>query len=290
MTDNKRGQVVADLPPQIDEAAGPERFFRLAAGAPPRPALPAARQQSNYPPPELAGLPVHDFEKWGDPRSECGHEVLRVADLVHMLAHRSSSKAVRVVAGHVLDKIEDDNLRTFYGLQPGGEALAIHHDEWLMPDTYPGRQYDPAGSSWCGLVECLRWCWGTDAKGFAALDQGAHAFAAIRLADAVRLFGVAPVLAQPLLPAVAGPSAASPTESAQDAGRVAPAWQSDSRYTAVLRLRKLKGLTGARETIAADFGVVVRTVGKWKVWVERNEAADLRARALAKQFQALEAA
>lgn len=213
MTDNKRGQVVADLPPQIDEAAGPERFFRLAAGAPPRPALPAARQQSNYPPPELAGLPVHDFEKWGDPRSECGHELLRVADLVHMLAHRSSSKAVRVVAGHVLDKIEDDNLRTFYVLQPGGEALAIHHDKWLMPDTYPGRQYDPAGSSWCGLVECLRWCWGTDAKGFAALDQGSHAFAAIRLADAVRLFGVAPLLAQPLLPAVAAKRRALPADA-----------------------------------------------------------------------------
>lgn len=288
MTDNKRGQVVADLPPQIDEAAGPERFFRLAAGAPPRPALPAARQQSNYPPPELAGLPVHDFEKWGDPRSECGHELLRVADLVHMLAHRSSSKAVRVVSGHVLDKIEDDNLRTIYVLQPGGEALAIHHDKWLMPDTYPGRQYDPAGSSWCGLVECLRWCWGTDAKGFAALDQGSHAFAAIRLADAVRLFGVAPVVdAQS---PVAGPSAASPTESVQDAGRVAPAWQSDARYIAVLRLRNLNGFTRARDTVATEFDVRVRTVGKWKVWVERNEAKDLRERALAKQIQALKAA
>lgn len=59
------------------------------------------------------------------------------------------------------------------------------------------------------------WCWASEAKGFAALDQGPHAASAIRLSDAVRLFGVAVPQAAALLslvPAAAGADEPAPPD------------------------------------------------------------------------------
>lgn len=79
-----------------------------------------------YPPPELQGIRAHDADKWGallasgvPPRS-----VVRVADMVHFLAHRAGLYAVRDMAGHVLDAIGNGAPGLFL-LRQGTTAAAV---------------------------------------------------------------------------------------------------------------------------------------------------------------------
>lgn len=253
MTDNTGQQAAIDVPPAPATGDNASRHFAWAVDAPPAVAQ-VVRPRAAYPPPELAGIPQRDAEAWGEPFSDDGHELVRVADLVRLHASRSGRQAMRVVAGEVLDALQADGACRFYGLRPGETGLKIHNDEWLMPDTYPGRQYDPVGSSWLPTLECLRWCWVTAATGFAALDAGPHAAVAVRLVDAVRVFGVAALVIE----AVPLPGAAPPAPA------VWPVWPKPKDHKGCGLLfeawKRHGGQKGGSQAASSHYGVSARLV------------------------------
>ncbi len=188
MTDDKPRPPAPGEQPQ-EAVADPDRFFHWVIDSPlPRTDL-SDVSPVPYPPPSLAGLPPHDANRWGDLFGEDGQRLVRVADLVLLMRQRTGRQAVRVLADHVLNRMEDGPVLRFYELRPGAEAWPIWHDEWLMPDDYPGST-DGLGQCRVGSIECLRWFWTQKATSFAALDEGPHAALAIREIDAIALFGL----------------------------------------------------------------------------------------------------
>ena len=248
--------------------------------------------------------PDHDFTLWGVRwlDGEPPQSVRRVADVIRLRTTEfvPASDACHEVLNELVQALPD--VGSWVMLQPGRRPVAIHDgDVWQgVRSETPGVGWNwlhvPVGQLHCpfpatssgiemtglrGAMACLRT---TRPSRPDAFDVGLAALIAVPDVVAAQVAArgapsspVAALVVDALL-SFSGPSAA------------APAWQSDYRYTAVLGLRKLKGHTGARKTIAAEFGFSDRTVGKWKAWVERNEAKDLRERAMAKQIQALKAA
>ena len=216
--------------------------------------------------------PEHDSTLWGVRwlDGEPHQSVRRVADVIRL--RTTEFVPVREAAHAVLTELVQalPDVGSWYLLQLGQRPVALNDGDvweglparrrrifydWMrIPFGVPLHQYSERHeaqivrtSGLAGAIGCLRTVLPLRPDDF---DVGAAAFIAVPDAIAVQVAGgVAPVVDAPS--PVAGPSAASPTESAQDAGRVAPAWQSDPRYVAVLRLRTMKNFTGARETIVS---------------------------------------
>lgn len=168
-------------------AKGVERFFSAGTSwSPDERHLIVADSACRRP---LIGLPEHDVQKWGAAHDHDGVQLVRLADLVRMVSARTGSHAVREVAAFVLNKVRADGECAFYWMRQGAGADRLDEAaEWSMPANYPGSTVHPLGGLWASTLDCLEWHWAFTARSFAELDEGEHAFVAVRVDDAVRCF------------------------------------------------------------------------------------------------------